>query len=76
MFEFINDILTSEVHDERIVGYIISDNEKAQRINHAHHYYSTYLHYISRHFYPYTIYNKVKIGKPSKKDDTKDFIVK
>ena len=47
-------------------SYILNKEEKAYRINHAYDYYKTYLHYICRHFAPYTIYNRVKIGKGKK----------
>ena len=51
------------------------DTERADRINTAHSYYATYLRYICRHLYPYTIHNKVKIGK-SKKEDLGEFTVR
>ena len=75
MFDFIDGMLTSEVYTDKIVGYIASDAERAYRVNTAYNYYTTYLHYICRHLHPYTLFNRIKIGK-GKKEEGKDFIVR
>ena len=59
MYDFINGMLTSEVYEEKIVGYMLANTEISYRTNWAHEYYEAYLHFISNRFYPYTI-NKPK----------------
>jgi hypothetical protein len=58
MFDFINGMLTSEVYEEKIIGHVLEDHEHSYRINKTKDYYLAYIHYISGHFYPYTLSNR------------------
>lgn len=55
MFDFMNGMLTSDVYDDKIVGYMLPNTDNCYRVNTPKHYYIAYKKFICRYFDPYTL---------------------
>jgi hypothetical protein len=64
-------MLTSEVYEEKINAYIISQNQKAFRTSEASELYKFYMNYICGYISPFTIHKQEEL-QPRQKELRKD----